>query len=898
MGFVAIDCESCGKDFYHGSRPFVLTTCTDRGVQWWCEWDVDPLTRKVQVSDRDVHKIREIIATHDTLVFHNSKFDVRALATIGVVVPWGKVEDTLVASHVLNSSAGHRLDEVCEQYLKDEYGKPLKIGTYEKALEDAVKTARRRVSAARGKDKRGTGNDRDSIIARWQIAQEGMPDLPSATGGGKDGEGKLWRNDYWLPSAFVRRFPDDPEFATWKTVLRDYANVDTSITALLWPVLRDMLTKRGYYKVYKAKLAATPAAYRMEQRGVTINLPVMRALQTEYTEEAEELSAVCVGIARSMGYDLVLPKSTTNYSLDDFVFGRAPKICEYDEKGNLVKKVRNSKAQRTHAPDTLNLTPLRETESGNPSFDYDARELYLAELDPASKAYAFVESFGRRCELDTGLSYLAGYERFVLPMEENNVSESVNCVSDRIRNRSVRGVQETITEKKFVVLHPNMNTTGTATTRWSHSNPNSANVSERSVVNARSCFCPAEGRVWYSMDAAGIELVIPAKVAGEEAVLDVITNPDKPPYYGSYHLLVFDILRPELFAKYGKDVKTECKREYTDTKSFNFCKQYGGQERKSDATARVKGASRMVGSRLPRIEALAKQTIARARDTGGVETVPDRSVDHEHGYPITCRRSPYGSISPTVPFAYFVSGTAGWWLNRAVVKCDAILERWREEEGYDAYMILSVHDELVFDHPLNQTVRRVISGGQTGADQAGLRAAKASGRQTGGFINHGFKTLDGPNPSLAEYGLVELDSPYYATRTAKNVEESECTLRFATDFNSAGEKCTLNAINKFNRAYMNINPNSPVPVANVLAWLTKEQISVVNVAGNSEQTSPGIGEFVEKYMKQLLAADDGNLPRVRELRLAMESCGDDMDIPITVTVERHTESWAVGESIS
>lgn len=733
MPFLAIDTETAGKDFYHSSRPFVVTTCTDEGTQWACEWAVDPLTRKVKVDPRDTAHLRRLIDGYDTLVFHNSKFDVKALATVGVDVPWSKVEDTLVASHVLNSSAPHNLTDLASAWLNEN------ILPYEVALAEVVKTARRRVVAARGKDERGTGDSRDAVIGQWRIAEKDMPDLPSAKGGGRDGEGKLWRNDYWLPSAFARRFPDDPEFANWKGVVATYANVDSSATALLWPVLRDRLVERGHYKLYRAKFAAAPAAYRMEQRGVTIDLSVLRELTDEYTEEAAELGGVCVGIARSMGYVLTLPESTSNHSLDDFVFGRAQKV---DGK-------RAPKLPRLHAPDTLNLRPAKQTESGNPSFDYDAREMYLAELEPDTKPYLFVESFGRRCELDTGLSYLAGYERFALPLEKTHVSATNNHqntsdgpmgnhhqVQDsentrrgerKVRHQRPNGgdSQEGQTgtkgkgEKTFVVLHPNMNTTGTATTRWSHSNPNSANVSERSVVNARSCFCPAPGREWYSMDAAGIELVIPAKVADEEAILDVMTNPDKPPYYGSYHLFVFDILHPELFAKYGKDVKTQCKREYTDTKSFNFCRQYGGQEAKSDATARVKGASRMVGSKLSKIDALSRQTIALARETGGVVTVPDRSVDPDHGYPITCRRGPYGTISPTVPFAYFVSGTAGWWLTRAVVRCDAQLEQWRQEEGYDGYMILSVHDELVFDLPLDkgcnlprvQTLRKLMEQG-------------------------------------------------------------------------------------------------------------------------------------------------------------------------------------------
>ena len=46
-------------------------------------------------------------------------------------------------------------------------------------------------------------------------------------------------------------------------------------------------------------------------------------------------------------------------------------------------------------------------------------------------------------------------------------------------------------------------------------------------------------------------------------------------------------------------------------------------------------------------------------------------------------------------------------------------------------------------------LERVISGGQTGADQAGWRAARAFGIPTGGAMPKGFLTEDGPCPEFA-----------------------------------------------------------------------------------------------------------------------------------------------------
>jgi hypothetical protein len=59
-------------------------------------------------------------------------------------------------------------------------------------------------------------------------------------------------------------------------------------------------------------------------------------------------------------------------------------------------------------------------------------------------------------------------------------------------------------------------------------------------------------------------------------------------------------------------------------------------------------------------------------------------------------------------------------------------------------------------------VQRIISGGQTGADQAGLEAAERLGIPTGGFMPKGFHTETGPRPVLAaRYGLVETATEDY-----------------------------------------------------------------------------------------------------------------------------------------
>lgn len=140
---------------------------------------------------------------------------------------------------------------------------------------------------------------------------------------------------------------------------------------------------------------------------------------------------------------------------------------------------------------------------------------------------------------------------------------------------------------------------------------------------------------------------------------------------------------------------------------------------------------------------------------------------------------------------------------------------------------------------------KIISGGQTGADQAGLRAARTLGIATGGFAPRGWETHDGPAPWLADYGLEEAVGGY-PYRTALNVAHSSATVRFAVDFKSPGELCTMKAIKKYKKPHFDIDPFSTAKLDEFQKWL--ENVTVLNVAGNSERRVPGIGKTVETWL--------------------------------------------------
>jgi hypothetical protein len=159
------------------------------------------------------------------------------------------------------------------------------------------------------------------------------------------------------------------------------------------------------------------------------------------------------------------------------------------------------------------------------------------------------------------------------------------------------------------------------------------------------------------------------------------------------------------------------------------------------------------------------------------------------------------------------------------------------------------------------TLGAIISGGQNGADQAGLRAARTLGLWTGGWAPAGWRTLDGAAPWLADLGLREAPLADYPTRTLWNVRDSDATVRFAVNFQSAGERCTMAAILKQDKPHLDIPVRSGAIddhyIGLLRCFLPRFNVNVLNVAGNSERTAPGIGALVERFLVEAIGIGNG-----------------------------------------
>lgn len=143
-------------------------------------------------------------------------------------------------------------------------------------------------------------------------------------------------------------------------------------------------------------------------------------------------------------------------------------------------------------------------------------------------------------------------------------------------------------------------------------------------------------------------------------------------------------------------------------------------------------------------------------------------------------------------------------------------------------------------------LKKVISGGQTGADQAGLVAAKKCGIVIGGTAPPNFMTDNGSMEILKEFGLVEgePDPRIYPKRTIKNAQDADGTVWFGKE-TSPGGRLTLGNICQNNKPTPCINPKDHIQLAK---WIIENNIQILNVAGNRERTNPGIGNKVETIL--------------------------------------------------
>lgn len=461
-------------------------------------------------------------------------------------------------------------------------------------------------------------------------------------------------------------------------LLERYACADAERTMLLWFLFQQALEAdpNRYQIYYEHEMKLFPIVYRMETRGIRYD-PVVGMAEREKLQDRREK------------FRRELRQMTGN---PDFNPNSATQVAEFMERSGL--------------------TIEKRTKTGKPSVDVKTLAQY--------QEHPFVQlELGFRAA-DKGLSsFFDRYEQL------------------RVPDPLVPGGW---------ALHPSFNQSKARTGRFSCSDPNFQNVANalttRSVepIQARTPFGPRPGYAWVFMDYSQLEVRIFADVAHETTMLAAIEanrdlhtecankvwggranpaairaaahalelhhrvpqdeasaeavlaawerlgwnpngnhSPDVIATVANTWLEEFDydIVRAE--ASLGK------KTSRAKAKMGLFTKLYGGGV---PAVMDLVGCSQLEASQFlddydlafPTIKAYIRQLSSQAAADGEIvnrygrriKVLPDKA---------------YRAVN------YMVQGSAADLLKRSMIRCDELLA----ESGLDAHMVLTIHDELVFE---------------------------------------------------------------------------------------------------------------------------------------------------------------------------------------------------------
>lgn len=375
MTILAVDTETTGTDFWHGCKPFMISMFDGRNGEIW-EGEVDGNTREVSYLPDIILGVQQRLDDAKTLVFHNTNFDMKALSTIGIRTEhlWSKIEDTLIASHVICSSDSHGLKDLGIKYLR--YS-----DNDEAELQAAVVQAR-------------------LDNPNW-AAKKGHKHFPAIK------TAKWWKMDLWLEPELCRKYAGGDAIRTWR----------------LWKIFKDGLIKDNMYHVYERRRDLLPIVYRMREVGINFYKDKAKELYYHLDEQREQLRVLIQETSKA-NVDIFPNKSaslshllynvlnldvikrtksgkpaTDSKTLDRLLEGIETETVKYIKAWRLVDKKRSSvisylkweKDNRLHS--TVNITGTHWTRqsSSDPNqqnFDKQMMELFGP---PPGKYWLYVD---------------------------------------------------------------------------------------------------------------------------------------------------------------------------------------------------------------------------------------------------------------------------------------------------------------------------------------------------------------------------------------------------------------------------------------------------------------------------------------------------------------------------
>ncbi len=244
-------------------------------------------------------------------------------------------------------------------------------------------------------------------------------------------------------------------------------------------------------------------------------------------------------------------------------------------------------------------------------------------------------------------------------------------------------------EKSDNRVHTNFSQTTAATGRLASVNPNLQNIPIRTLrgQQIRGAFVSAEGKKIISADYSQIELRLIAEISGEDNMIKAFQNGED--IHASTAAKLFNIPLEEV-----------SKTQRSQAKTVNFGIIYG---QGAFALAEQTGLSRTEAKQMieayfetyPKLKEYMAEQVRKAREVGYVETLLGRK---RHLKDINSNNFVVRGHAERNAVNAPVQGSAADVVKMAMIK----IQKELEKEKLQTKMLLQVHDELIFEAPINE----------------------------------------------------------------------------------------------------------------------------------------------------------------------------------------------------
>ena len=154
------------------------------------------------------------------------------------------------------------------------------------------------------------------------------------------------------------------------------------------------------------------------------------------------------------------------------------------------------------------------------------------------------------------------------------------------------------------------------------------------------------------------------------------------------------------------------------------------------------------------------------------------------------------------------------------------------------------------ENSVETMITKIVSGGQTGVDRAGLDVALALQIPCGGWCPKGRLAEDGVIPD--DYPLTETPSERYDQRTEWNVRDSEGTLVINMGELSSGTLYTVQKAKALKKPFLVAQVDQEMDCGAINEWFEEHDIQILNIAGPRQSKYPDIYLKAKNFLMELL----------------------------------------------